>query len=75
MRILFFILFSFIITKSLYAIEFKGNFIQGSFILGKTEPNTKVIIDKTEIKVSKNGFFAFGIGKDRKNDNENDNVR
>ena len=68
MKILFFILLSFIITKSVSAIEFKGKFIQGSFILGKTEPNTKIIIDKTEIKVSKNGFFAFGIGRDRKND-------
>ena len=50
------------------AIEFEGKFIQGHFILGKTEPNSKVIIDKKQIKVSKDGFFAFGIGKDRKYD-------
>ena len=49
------------------AIEFKGKFSQGSFILGKTSPNSKVIIDKKSVKVSKDGYFAFGLGRDRKN--------
>ena len=35
------------------AAEFKGKFIQGHFIIGQTEPNSKIIIDKKEIKVSK----------------------
>tara|TARA_B100000524_G_scaffold98590_1_gene47052 strand:- start:429 stop:1235 length:807 start_codon:yes stop_codon:yes gene_type:complete len=61
------IIFLFISFKA-YALEFNGKFIQGHFILGKTEPKSKVIIDKKEIKVSKDGFFAFGIGKDRKYD-------
>ena len=50
------------------AAEFKGTFMQGSFILGKTDPNSKVKIDKRDIKVSKDGYFAFGLGRDRKND-------
>ncbi|MDA9234077.1 peptidoglycan DD-metalloendopeptidase family protein [Candidatus Pelagibacter sp.] len=50
------------------AVEFEGKFIQGHFIIGKTEPNTKILIDKKDIKVSKDGYFAFGIGKDRKFD-------
>ena len=50
------------------AIEFNGKFIQGHFIVGKTELNTKILIDKKEVKVSKDGYFAFGIGKDRKFD-------
>ena len=50
------------------ATEFKGKFIQGHFIIGQTEPNSKIIIDKKEIKVSKNGFFVFGIDRDRKFD-------
>ena len=58
------ILFS---SKS-FAIEFNGKFIQGHFIIGKTEPETKIIIDKKEIKVSKDGFFVFGIDRDRKFD-------
>jgi len=43
------------------AAEFKGKFIQGHFIIGQTEPNSKIIIDKKEIKVSKDGYFVFGI--------------
>ena len=50
------------------AVDFKGKFIQGHFILGKTEPNAKITIDKKKVKVSKDGYFAFGLGKDRKLD-------
>jgi murein DD-endopeptidase MepM/ murein hydrolase activator NlpD len=62
-----FIIFFFFFTQ-LNAVEFKGKFIQGHFIIGKTNPNTKIIIDKKIIKVSKGGYFAFGIEKDRKFD-------
>ena len=58
----------FFVAFNASAIEFKGKFIQGHFILGKTEPNSKIIIDKKTIKVSKDGYFAFGIGKDHKLD-------
>ena len=50
------------------AIEFEGKFVQGHFILGKTEPGAKIQIDKKRVRVSKDGFFAFGLGRDRKND-------
>ena len=50
------------------AIEFIGNFSQGNFILGKTKPNTKIIVNKTEVRVSKDGYFVFGIDRDRKYD-------
>ena len=50
------------------ALEFKGKFIQGHFIIGKTEPGKKISIDKKKVKVSKDGYFAFGIEKDRKFD-------
>ncbi|MDC1159302.1 M23 family metallopeptidase [Candidatus Pelagibacter sp.] len=67
MNKIFFILFFFLFSQAI-AVEFKGKFIQGHFIIGKTKPNTKVLIDKKKIKVSKDGYFAFGIGKDRKLD-------
>ena len=51
-----------------FAIEFNGKFIQGHFIIGKTEPKSKIIIDKKEVKVSKDGYFVFGIDRDRKFD-------
>ena len=50
------------------ALEFVGNFSQGNFILGKTEPNAKIFINKTEVKVSEDGYFVFGIDRDRKYD-------
>ena len=51
-----------------YALEFQGKFEQGSFILGKTSPNSKIQIDNKMVRVSKDGFFAFGLDRDRKND-------
>ena len=58
----------FLFFSKLNAVEFKGKFIQGHFIIGKTNSFTKIIIDKKKVKVSKDGYFAFGIGKDRKSD-------
>tara|TARA_A100001011_G_scaffold381525_1_gene450194 strand:- start:2591 stop:3391 length:801 start_codon:yes stop_codon:yes gene_type:complete len=57
----------FLLPLNSYAAEFQGSFKQGSFILGKTKPGSKVIIDKTKVKVTKDGYFAFGIGRDRTN--------
>ena len=53
---------------NILAIEFTGKFIQGHYILGKTDPSSQILIDKKNIKVSKNGFFVFGIDRDRKYD-------
>ena len=53
---------------NIFAIEFDGKFIQGHFILGKTDPNSKIIIDKKDVKVSDDGYFVFGIDRDRKFD-------
>jgi murein DD-endopeptidase MepM/ murein hydrolase activator NlpD len=63
-------LFVFLIFTStpLQAIEFQGKFIQGHFILGKTNSNAKIIVGKKEVKISKDGFFVFGIDRDRKFD-------
>ena len=63
-------LFVFLIFTSapLQAIEFQGKFIQGHFILGKTDPKSKIKVGKKEVKISKDGFFVFGIDRDRKFD-------
>ena len=55
-------------TTQVNAIEFQGKFIQGYFILGKTEPKAKIKVNKKEVKVSNDGFFVFGIDRDRKFD-------
>jgi len=67
MRILISLVFL-LITTSSYAVTFDGRFIQGSFILGKTEPGSDVFIDKKKVKVTSDGFFVFGLGRDRKYD-------
>jgi len=67
MRILISLVFLLITTPS-FAVMFDGKFIQGSFILGKTEPGSEVFIDKKKVKVTSDGFFVFGLGRDRKYD-------
>jgi len=57
-----------LITTSSFATTFKGKFIQGSFVLGKTEPGSEVFIDKKKIKVTSDGYFVFGLSRDRKYD-------
>ena len=45
-------LFSLIIlltSTQLNAIEFKGKFLQGHFIVGITNPSAKIIVDKKEV--------------------------
>jgi len=64
LSILVFVLF----TTSSFAVTFDGKFIQGSFILGKTDPGSDVFIDDRKVKVTSDGYFAFGLGRDRKND-------
>ena len=62
-----FTIFFLLIFNVSYAVEFSGDFKQGSFILGKTDPNSKVFIDDREVRVSNDGYFAFGLDRDRKN--------
>ena len=57
-----------IFSTNAFAIEFKGKFLQGHYIVGITEPEAKIIIDKKVIKVSKDGYFVFGLDRDRKYD-------
>ena len=68
MKLIFNTIFFFLIFNlKAFAVEFTGNFQQGSFILGKTEKTSKVFIDNRQVRLSKEGFFAFGLGRDRKN--------
>jgi len=55
-------------SNILNAVEFKGKFEQGSFIIGKVKKTSKVEIDNRKVRLTKDGYFAFGLGRDRKND-------
>ena len=67
-NIIKYILLIFLFSFKVSAVEFNGKFIQGHFIIGKTDPSSKVKIDKKQIRVSKDGYFAFGLARDRKYD-------
>ena len=64
---LFFVIITFLTTQ-LYAVEFKGKFFQGHYIIGITNPLAEITVDKKKVKVSKDGYFVFGIDRDRKFD-------
>ena len=64
----FIFIFLIFTSTQLQAIEFQGKFLQGHFILGSTNPNAKILVGNKEVKVSKDGFFVFGIDRDRKFD-------
>jgi murein DD-endopeptidase MepM/ murein hydrolase activator NlpD len=65
--ILFSVIFIFF-SNPLFSIELKGSFEQGSLIIGKTNTINEIFIDKKKIKVSKDGYFIFGISRDRSED-------
>jgi len=62
------LLVAIIFSTNAFAVEFKGKFLQGHFIIGITEPGSKIIVGKKEVKVSEDGYFVFGIDRDRKFD-------
>ena len=62
------LLIFFIFVSPAHSIKFQGKFIQGHFIVGKTDPDSLIFIDKKKVKVSKDGLFVFGIDRDRKLD-------
>ena len=63
-----FFLTIFFISTHINAIEFKGKFLQGHYIVGITDPSSQIMIDKKKVKVSNDGYFVFGIDRDRKFD-------
>ena len=67
-KIIKYTLIVFLVCFNANAIEFRGKFIQGHFIIGKTDPNSKVKIDDKKVKISKDGYFAFGLDRKRKYD-------
>ncbi|KFI21952.1 M23 family metallopeptidase [Nitrosococcus oceani] len=48
------------------ALEFKGILQQGSLVIGQTEPGTQIFLDGHQVRVSKDGKFLIGFGRDAK---------
>ena len=68
MRNITLLLIFFFYSSILQAVEFQGEFEQGSFILGKAPKGSKVQIDNRKIRITNDGYFAFGLDRDRKKD-------
>jgi len=68
MRNIFLFLIIVLYPNILSAVEFEGKFEQGSFIIGKVQKGSKVEVDNRKIRLTKDGYFAFGLDRDRKND-------
>ena len=58
-EIIIFIVLFFFQLSNLGAVEFLGKFEQGSFILGKTKPGSKVFIDKKKSEFLKKVFLLL----------------
>ena len=65
----------FYLNTGALSIEFFGKFTEGGIIKGKTSFNSKLFLDKKKLKVSKNGYFIFGIKKGRTNPLKRANTR
>ncbi len=62
-----FAIYSFLLSPILYAdeglISLQGNFIQGGLVFGQVKPGAVVRIDTRTVRVSKNGDFIIGFGR------------
>ena len=47
-----------------HAVELRGKLTQGGLIFGKAAPGTKVSLDGRVVRVSPDGDFVFGFGRD-----------
>lgn len=47
------------------ALVLQGESIQGALIIGRTDPGTRVLLDGRPLRVSGEGAFLIGIGRDR----------
>lgn len=51
-------------------IHLKGEITQGSLIVGKASAGSKVTLNGKSLKVSNNGDYAFGFGRDEKSEHK-----
>ena len=45
-------------------LSLDGDFVQGGLIIGATDPETRITLDVRSIKVTADGRFVFGFGRD-----------
>ena len=58
------VVFLVVATVAAYALELKGNFVQGGLVRGKTKPGAIVMFDGRLVRVSPDGLFLIGFTRD-----------
>ena len=59
-----------LLTASLFGsvnaieLELNGELTQGAILFGKVPPGSRVLFNDVELKLSDDGRFVFGIGRD-----------
>ena len=53
-------------TESKYGARLEGSFVQGGLIVGQTKPGSSVKFDSNPVRVSDDGVFLVGFGRDAK---------
>ena len=64
MRVFFLALFALLLALPAQALELKGEFAQGGFVVGKVAPGSTVILDRRNVTVGPDGSFALGFTYD-----------
>ena len=55
-----------LVSVNSFAVELKGHLTQGGLVTGKLSDVKSVSLNDTQLKVSENGDFVFGFGRDAK---------
>ena len=59
----FLLLVALFFSTQSFAIEFQGEFIQGHYIIGKTEPGALILVDKKKLKSQRMVILHLGSKK------------
>ena len=54
------------LPSTVAALQLTGQMQQGGLVIGQTDPGSLVTLDQREVKVSKQGVFVIGFGRDAK---------
>jgi hypothetical protein len=46
------------------ALELTGDFVQGGMVVGRTDPSVRIFFNGTPVRVSPDGVFVIGFGRD-----------
>jgi murein DD-endopeptidase MepM/ murein hydrolase activator NlpD len=55
-----------LVSVNSFAVELKGHLTQGGLVTGKLSDAQSVSLNDTQLKLSENGDFVFGFGRDAK---------